>query len=163
MVLGCLWDAFGMVLGWFWDGCGMLLGCFWDAFFMVFFKLLYEIWYGASDSCRDCGLSPCAQMSVAAVATRFRAKPIFPDFAFFGIGCIRAWLYSGLVVFGLGCIRAWLYTASECIRPPNAFGRRMHSAADHCIRRPNAFRGRMHSEAVCNQGRMQSSPNAINR
>ena len=44
--------------------------------------------------------------------------------------------------------------------PPRA-GRRMHPAAE-CIRRPNAFRGSMHSEAVCNQGRMQSSPNAIN-
>ncbi len=38
------------------------------------------------------------------------------------------------------CLR--MHTASECIRLPNAFGRRMHSAAD-------AFGGSMHSEAVC--------------
>ena len=40
-------------------------------------------------------------------------------------------------------------------RPPNAFGGRMHSAAE-CIQRQYAFGGSMHSEAVCIQARMQS-------
>ena len=119
--------------------------------------------------------------------------------------CLLPIAYCLLPMPGWMHSAAWMHTASECILPLNAFGRRMHSAADcirrpmrlawggsppprpraplrgptppappshpgraaECIgrrmlRRPNAFRGSMHSEAVCNQARMQSSPNAIN-
>ena len=65
-------------------------------------------------------------MSVAAVATRFRSKPIFADFAFWGWSIIAycllpvayAWLdaFGGLDAYCLG-----MHTASECILPPNAY------------------------------------------
>ena len=104
----------------------------------------------------------------------------------FGLGCIRAWLYSGSVVFGLGCIRAWLYSGlvvfglgcllpiAYCLFPIayawlDAFGvldaycLRMHPAAE-CIPRQYAFRGSMQSrpnttKPEYNQARIQPSPN----
>ena len=55
---------------------------------------------------------------------------------FFGLGCIRAWLYSGLIAYCLG-----MHTASECILPRNAYCLGMHSAAG-CIQWPGQPPGR---------------------
>ena len=121
------------------------------------------IWYGALDSCRNCAPNPYAQMSVAAVATRVRAKPIFADFAFLGWSIIAycllpmpGWMHSVAWMHPPGPVARHPGRAAECI------GRRMHSAAE-CIRQPNAFRGSMHSEAVCIQAAECIQPGIGNR